>query len=118
MVGPPGGELSSNGVDSGCPCPYYTPTMKKNIDSFLRAGAFTGVVLWSALCGAAEPGAIPARGVAPVQGRVLVLDNEQTLTGEIELDRDEYRIKRLVGETRVPVGKVLRLCASLEEAYQ
>jgi hypothetical protein len=90
--------------------------MKNIIGSLLRAGAVAGAILCSAPRLAAEPGAV--HGTAPVTGRVLVLDNEHTLTGDIERDGDEYRIKRLAGETRVPVGKALRLCASLEEAYQ
>jgi hypothetical protein len=51
------------------------------------------------------------------RGKVLVLDNENTLTGEIERVDEQYRIKRLIGETWIPAAKVLRLCASLEEAY-
>jgi hypothetical protein len=52
----------------------------------------------------------------PVKGRVLVLENGRTVTGDIEQDGDRYRIKRLTGETSVPVTGVLRLCGSLEEA--
>jgi hypothetical protein len=48
---------------------------------------------------------------------VIVLDNENTLTGDIERIDNQYRVKRLIGETCVPAAKVLRLCASLEEAY-
>jgi hypothetical protein len=50
-------------------------------------------------------------------GRVLVLDNERTLEGDIERQGDQYRIRRAVGETWVPGCKVLRLCATREEAY-
>jgi hypothetical protein len=50
-------------------------------------------------------------------GRVLVLDNERTLEGDIERQGDQYRIRRAVGETWVPGSKVLRLCATREEAY-
>ncbi len=46
-----------------------------------------------------------------------MLDNERTLTGEIERVDEQYRIKRLIGESWVPASKVLRLCASLEEAH-
>lgn len=53
----------------------------------------------------------------PERGRVLVLDNEQTLTGEVERVGDQYRIKRLLGETYLPVSKALKVCASLEEAH-
>jgi hypothetical protein len=52
----------------------------------------------------------------PVKGRVLVLENGRTVTGEIEQDGDRFRIRRLTGETSVPATGVLRLCASLEEA--
>jgi hypothetical protein len=50
-------------------------------------------------------------------GKVLVLDNERTLEGDIERVGDQYRVRRSVGETWVPGDKVKRLCASLEEAY-
>jgi hypothetical protein len=53
---------------------------------------------------------------SPVKGRVLVLENGRTVTGEIELDGDRYRIRRLTGETTVPTTGVLRLCNSLDEA--
>jgi hypothetical protein len=54
----------------------------------------------------------------PVKGRVLVLENERTLTGDIEQVGEQYRVKRLVGETWVPAAGVLRLCGSLEEAHR
>lgn len=61
---------------------------------------------------AAEPA--PARSA----GRVLVLDNERTLEGDIERHGEQYRVRRAIGETWVPGAKVLRLCADREEAYQ
>jgi hypothetical protein len=54
---------------------------------------------------------------APTHGHVLVLDNEQTLVGEVERDGDRYRLRRGVGETLTPADRVLRLCADLEEAH-
>src|SRR5262249_10845254 len=51
-------------------------------------------------------------------GRVLVLDNERTLEGDIEQQGSQYRIRRSVGETWVPADKVLKLCQTREEAYQ
>src|SRR5262245_6647917 len=51
-------------------------------------------------------------------GRVLVLDNERTLEGDIERLGGQYRIRRSVGETWVSAEKVLKLCQSREEAYQ
>jgi hypothetical protein len=59
----------------------------------------------------------PAAGPAPTRGRVLILDNEQTLVGDVERDGDQYRVRRPVGETLTPADRVLRLCASLEDAY-
>jgi hypothetical protein len=50
-------------------------------------------------------------------GRVLVLDNERTLEGDIERQADQYHIRRAVGELWVPTGSVLRLCKNFEEAY-
>src|SRR5262245_26520518 len=56
----------------------------------------------------------PAR---PNKGKVLLLQNERTLEGEIEPVGDQYRIRRTVGETWVPASKVMRLCQTHEEAY-
>jgi hypothetical protein len=50
-------------------------------------------------------------------GKVLVLDNENTLTGDIERQGEQYRVRRTLGETWVPASRALRLCADLEEAY-
>ena len=50
-------------------------------------------------------------------GKVLVLENERTLEGDIERVGDQYRVRRSVGETWVPADKVKRLCATLEDAY-
>jgi hypothetical protein len=50
-------------------------------------------------------------------GRVLILDNERTLEGEIERRDDQYRIHRAVGELLVPAENVLYLCNTMEEAY-
>jgi hypothetical protein len=53
----------------------------------------------------------------PATGKVLVLDNERTLEGDIERVGTQYRVKRSVGVTWVPAEKVLHLCASREEAH-
>jgi hypothetical protein len=58
-----------------------------------------------------------ARAEPPLtRGKVLVLQNEHTLGGDIERVGDQYRVRRLTGETWVPADRVLRLCASLEDA--
>lgn len=50
-------------------------------------------------------------------GKILVLDNERTIMGQIEREGDQYRVRRQVGETWVPAANVLYLCDSLDEAY-
>src|SRR5947209_2061289 len=50
-------------------------------------------------------------------GRVLVLDNERTYEGDIERQGNQYRVRRGVSELWVQQENVLRLCATLEEAY-
>jgi hypothetical protein len=84
--------------------------MKQIIAKSLVAAVILGASLLSLR--ATDPGAKPAAG------RVLILENERTLTGDIEQVGDQYRVKRLVGETWVPAEKVLRLCTSLEEAHR
>ncbi len=71
----------------------------------------------------AMPARLALRAADPpapaTQGHVLVLTNENTFEGEIERMGDQYRIRRATGgETWVPGDKVLRLCATLEEAYE
>jgi hypothetical protein len=53
----------------------------------------------------------------PVKGKVLVLVNEGTLEGDVERLGTQYRVRRPVGETWIQGARVLRLCASLEDAY-
>ncbi len=54
---------------------------------------------------------------APAAGRVLVLDNERTIEGDIERQGSQYRVRRSAGELWVSRENVLRLCESLDEAY-
>src|SRR5262245_55617209 len=53
----------------------------------------------------------------PATGKVLLLDNERTLEGDIGRIGTQYRVKPSVGVTWVPAEKVLHLCASQEEAH-
>jgi len=53
----------------------------------------------------------------PTSGHVLVLENGRTLQGDIEREGSQYRVRRSIGETWVSGDKVIRLCASLEDAY-
>ncbi|MBI1916789.1 MAG: hypothetical protein HYS12_18945 [Planctomycetes bacterium] len=69
------------------------------------------------LCGLVVVGALRAAGPdKPEAGKVLVLDNDRTLEGDVERVGDRYRIRRSVGVTWVPAERVAGLCASKEEA--
>ncbi|MFO0930619.1 MAG: hypothetical protein U0736_26910 [Gemmataceae bacterium] len=73
--------------------------------------------LLTELAGTEPTPSVPAAPPARAAGRVLVLDTERTVTGEIERVGDQYRIKRLIGETYLPADRVLKVCGSLDEAY-
>jgi hypothetical protein len=77
---------------------------------FLALACFTTLSVRTALPQAAAP-------EPPANGKVLVLDNEHTLEGDIERVGTQYRVRRLVGETWVPGDRVLRLCPDLPTAY-
>jgi hypothetical protein len=53
----------------------------------------------------------------PTTGKVLVLDNEHTLEGNVERVGTQYRVRRTVGETWVAGERVLKMCADVEAAY-
>ena len=77
----------------------------------------------TALCllaiAAGNPLAVPAAQpeAARTTGKVLVLDNERTLEGDIERVGEQYRVRRPVGELWVHAENTLRLCLTKEEAY-
>lgn len=52
----------------------------------------------------------------PTRGKVLLLDNDRILEGEIERVDGNYRIRRSVGELSIPVGRGKRLCATINDA--
>jgi hypothetical protein len=91
----------------------------KKISGYIVAG---GALLAAAgLAGAQAPARGAAAAASPgalVHGKVLVLDNERTLEGDIERVGTQYRVRRLAGETWVPLERVLCLCANLEDAYR
>src|SRR5262249_4385324 len=69
------------------------------------------------LCGLVVVSALQAAPPdKPEAGKILVLDNDRTLEGDIERVGDRYRIRRNVGVTWVPAERVAGLCASKEEA--
>jgi hypothetical protein len=88
--------------------------MKTLIRRTLIAGLLLGLALPSH---ARQPRPTPTVAIA-AKGRVLVFKTERTLSGDIELVGDQYRVRRVIGETWIPVEQVQALCASLEEAYQ
>jgi hypothetical protein len=50
-------------------------------------------------------------------GRVLVLDNERLLEGEVERHGDQFCLHQASGELWLPADKVLKVCAGREEAF-
>jgi hypothetical protein len=87
--------------------------MKTILSLALIGAVVLGPAAWSPAeePAAGEPGANPT-------GKVLILDNERTLEGDIERIGDQYRIRRATGDSWWPGNRVLRLCASTEEAYR
>ena len=83
--------------------------MKAKISFTLCAFALGFSACWSAR---ADDSAKPR-----LTGKVLILDNERTLEGEVERRDDQYHIHRPVGELCVPAANVLYLCNTMEEAY-
>jgi hypothetical protein len=79
------------------------------IRTLLVAAALT-VPAWASTRSLAGP-------PAPAAGQVLVLDNERLLEGEVECEGDQYRVRRAGGELWLPADKVLKLCASRDEAF-
>jgi hypothetical protein len=69
----------------------------------------------------AGAGLAPARGTEPAPaatGKVLLLQNERALEGDIARVGDQYRIRRTAGETWVPAGQALSLCQTMPEAFE
>ena len=55
--------------------------------------------------------------VAKRTGHVLVMENETTVEGDIDLSGSQYRVRRQVGEVIIAPEMVLKLCQNREEAY-
>jgi hypothetical protein len=77
------------------------------------------IILWALAIAAPAGGSLWAAdpGAPPPAGKVLVLDNEHTLEGDIDRVGEQYRVRRNTGETWLPAAKVLRLCATMDDAY-
>lgn len=54
----------------------------------------------------------------PTRGKVLLLDNDRILEGEIDKINDQYRIRRNIGELWVPAARAKRLCKDIDETYE
>ncbi len=70
-----------------------------------------GLVAWVVVAWAAEP------PVPRTTGKVLLLESERALEGDIERHGDQYCIRRGSGELWVPADKGLCLCAGWDEAF-
>ena len=68
--------------------------------------------------GSGEEGRPTPAAKTPTTGHVLILENGRTLEGDIKREGSQYRVRRSIGETWVSADRVVRLCGSLEEAYQ
>lgn len=82
------------------------------------------ILLLSVLIPAQGPNPAQALGQTPDQvaqpirsGKVLLLENERTIEGEVDKFADFYRVRRSVGETQIPTHQVLALCSDQREAY-
>lgn len=67
---------------------------------------------------AQEPTPVPSVPAAPVKGKVLLLNNDRGMEGDIERVGDSYRIRRPVGEVTIPADKAKRLCADWDDALR
>lgn len=54
----------------------------------------------------------------PTRGKVLLLDNDRILEGDIEKINGQYRIRRSIGELWVPADRSKRLCRDLDDCYE
>lgn len=73
------------------------------------------VVMVAPVCLRAQEAA-PEPHPERTRGKILFLDGERTLEGDIERLPDGYRIRKNGGEIRLPLGKTQRLCADWNDA--
>ena len=91
----------------------------KNLISRILSTGLVLVLVVSSHARQPLPTAAPVpSGTVSAKGRVLVFKTERTLSGEIDLVGDRYRVKRVIGETWIPADQVQALCGSLDEAYK
>jgi hypothetical protein len=77
-------------------------------------------LVWASILLLVPAGYARAQAPAPelLRGKVLLLDNDRILEGEIERVDGQYRVRRGVGVTWVPVNRVKRLCKDLDDTYE
>lgn len=79
---------------------------------------FISVVLASSALAASLAGLRATEPEMPSDvGRVLLLDNERIVEGDIRREGDRYHVRRELGESWIPANKAIRLCASRDDAY-
>jgi hypothetical protein len=71
-------------------------------------------LLCAALLGLAV---VAVRADPPATGKVLLLENQRTLEGDIERQGDQYVIRKGGGEMTLSADRVLHLCASWDDAF-
>ena len=62
--------------------------------------------------------AIPSASSKPVAGKIILLDNDQLIEGDIIRDGDVLIIRRGIGETTVPANRVVEIVADRKQAYR
>ncbi|WP_162659802.1 hypothetical protein [Tuwongella immobilis] len=75
------------------------------------------LILWAAFVSATLLSAAEPNGPMGSVGRVLVLDTEQTLEGEIAVVGNSVRVGRTLGEILIPKERVLFIGADKSAAY-
>ncbi len=66
------------------------------------------------------PAFAPAQRPAPevTRGKVLLLDNDRILEGDIEKVNGQFRIRRSIGELWIPADRSKRLCKDVDDAFE
>jgi hypothetical protein len=76
------------------------------------------LLAWFATLTAGARAAQAAPPAEPTTGKVLILDNERTVEGDVERVGTQYRVRRALGEVWFPGERVLRLCPNAVAAYE
>ncbi len=80
----------------------------------MREATMNAILLLTVLI----PAQVTVQVAQPIRsGKVLLLENERTIEGEVDKFADFYRVRRSVGETQIPTHQVLALCADQKEAF-